>query len=80
MVCVFKTLDCILSTDLLDHVPDVINAGKPAAGMYLIIICYLGFLQTAGFCARVWNLHFAVEFLSPHFDSCLLYTSDAADE
>ena len=29
-----QTCECVLSTDLLDHVPDV----QPAAGMYVIVM------------------------------------------
>jgi len=32
---VVKTFECVLSTDLMDHVPDSVDAGKPAVGKYL---------------------------------------------
>jgi len=35
IVCVVKTCECILSTDLMHHVPDIADAGKPAVGMYI---------------------------------------------
>jgi len=49
MVFCCKTYECVLSTDLMDHVPNVADAGKPAAGKYLImmmsgklsVVCFL---------------------------------------
>lgn len=38
IVRVFKTCECILSTDLLQHVPDIADAGKSAVGMYASIM------------------------------------------
>ena len=36
MVCLSQTYECVLSTDLMDHVPNVADAGKPAVGKYLV--------------------------------------------